>query len=67
MVKLEKAIRNEDRRIRTDLLMFEGNMDDKELIDWFSAIENFFECDGIEEKDKVRITKFRSKGYTWLW
>ena len=42
-------------------------MDDEELIDWFGAIENFFECEGIEEKDKVKIEKSRLKGNALLW
>ena len=42
-------------------------MDDEELIDWFCAMENFFECEGIEEKEKVKIAKSRLKGHTFLW
>ena len=65
--KLEKSIRNEDRRVRTDLPIYGGKMDDEELIDWFCAMENFFECEGIEEKEKVKIAKSRLKGHTFLW
>ena len=67
MAKLAKAIRNEDRRVRTDLPMYGGKMDDEELIDWFGAMENCFECEGIEEKEKVKIAKSRLKGHALLW
>ena len=67
MAKLAKATRNEDRRVRTDLPTYGGKMDDEELIDWFGAIENFFECEGIEDKDKVKIAKSRLKGHALFW
>ena len=42
-------------------------MDNEELIDQFSAMENYFKFEYIDEKLKVRIDKTRLKGHSLLW
>ena len=41
-------------------------MDDKLLLDWFSALEFFLYCDDVEERMKVKIAKSRLKGHALL-
>ena len=57
MAKFAKAIKSGDIRARADLPTYGGKMDDKELIDWFSAMDNLFECEDVEENKKLKIAK----------
>ena len=47
--------------------MYDGRMDDEILLDWFSALENLFYCDDVEDRMKVKIAKTRMKGHALLW
>lgn len=67
MAKLLKAVKSGDSKTRTDLPMYEGKMDDEILLDWFSALENHFDCEDVEDKFKVKIAKSRLKGHALLW
>ena len=48
MAKFVKAIRSGDVKGILDLPLYAGKMDDEELIDQFSSIENYFEYEDIE-------------------
>ena len=67
MARFVKAIRSGDAKGRSDLPLYAGKMDDEELIDWFKAMENYFEFENIEDKEKVRIAKTRLKWHVLLW
>ena len=55
MAKFVRVIKSGDTRERVDLPMFGGKMDDDELIDWFSPMENFFKCKDVEDGKKLKI------------
>ena len=57
MVGFVKVIKSGDKRAREDLPMYGGKMDDEVLIDWFNAMEFFFECEDVEEGHKLKISK----------
>lgn len=65
MVKFAKAIKSGAIRARADLPTYGGKMDDEELIDWFSSIKNFFECEDIEENQNLKIAKSKLKGHAF--
>ncbi|XP_059075302.1 uncharacterized protein LOC131875246 [Cryptomeria japonica] len=67
MAKLLKAVKSGDSKTRTNLPMYEGKMDDEILLDWFSALENYFDCEDVEDKYKVKIAMSRMKGHALLW
>jgi hypothetical protein len=45
-----------------DILMYEGNLDIEELLDWFRALDKYFEYEDIEEDKKVKHVVTRLKG-----
>ena len=59
MARFVKSIRSGDAKGRLDLPLYAGKLDDEELIDQFSAMENCFEFENVEDKEKVRIAKTR--------
>ena len=67
MARFVKVIRSGDAKGRSELPLYSGKMDDEELIDWFSCMDNYFEFDNIVDKEKVRIGKNRLKGHALLW
>jgi hypothetical protein len=37
-----------------DILMYEGNLDIEELLDWFRDLDKYFDYEDIEEDKKVK-------------
>jgi hypothetical protein len=54
-------------REKMDILMYEGNLDIEELLDWFRALDKYFDYEDIEEDKKVKHVVTRLKGYATLW
>lgn len=46
-----------DDKAKAHLLMYGGKLDGEELIDWIGALENYFECEEVEENQKVKVAK----------
>ena len=47
--------------------MYEGNLDVEELLDWFRALDKYFDYEDIKEDKKVKHVVTRLKGHTTLW
>jgi hypothetical protein len=47
--------------------MYEGNLDIEELLDWFRALDKYFDYEYIEEDKKVKHAITRLKGHATLW
>jgi hypothetical protein len=45
-----------------DILMYEGNLDVEELLDWFRDLDKYFDYEDIEEDKKVKHFVTRLKG-----
>jgi hypothetical protein len=43
--------------------MYEGNLDIEELLDWFRALDKYFDYEYIEEDKKVKHVIARLKGH----
>jgi hypothetical protein len=54
-------------REKIDLPMYEGNLDDKELLDWVRSLDKYFDYEYVDEGKKVRHVVNRLKGHTTLW
>jgi hypothetical protein len=50
-----------------DILMYEGNLDVEELLDWFRALDKYFDYENIEEDRKVKHDVTRLKENATLW
>lgn len=66
-VRLLKEVKTSDHKAKEDLPMYGGKLDGEELIGWIGALENYFECEEVEENQKVKVAKSRLKGHALLW
>jgi hypothetical protein len=41
-------------REKTDIPMYEGNLDVEELLDWIIFMDKYFEYEDVDEEKKVR-------------
>jgi hypothetical protein len=49
------------------ILMYEGNLDIEELLDWLRALDKYFDYEDIEEDKKVKHVVTILKGHAKLW
>jgi len=47
--------------------MYEGNLDVEELLDWFRALDKYFDYEDIKEDKKVKHVVTILKGHATLW
>jgi hypothetical protein len=50
-----------------DIPMYEGNLDVEELLDWFRALDKYFDYQEVEEDKKVKHGVTKLKGHVALW
>lgn len=67
MTMFIEAIKVDDDKGKLGIPMYDGRMNEEELIDLFSVVENFFDCEDVKQEDKVKIVKSRLKGHALLW
>jgi hypothetical protein len=65
--RLIKAIARMGAKAKTDIPIYEGNMDAEELLDWIRALDTYFDCEDIEEDKKVKHVVTHLKGHASLW
>jgi hypothetical protein len=54
-------------RVKLDILVYEGNLDVEELLDWIRALYTYFDYEDVEEEKKVKHAVTRLKGHAALW
>jgi hypothetical protein len=54
-------------REKMEIPMYEGNLDVEELLDWFRALDNYFDYEDVEEDKKVKHAVTILKGHATLW
>jgi Icc-related predicted phosphoesterase len=64
---LIKAIARMGAREKMDILVYEGNLDAEELLDWIRALDTYFDYEDVEEDKKVKNAITRLKGHAALW
>jgi hypothetical protein len=64
---LFRAIARIGAREKMDIPMYEGNLDVEELLDWFRALDKYFDYEDIEEDKKVKHVVTRLKEHATLW
>ena len=65
--RLFKARTKIGKRPKFDVLTFSGKLKPKELIDWINELEEYFECEDIEDLDRVKVAKAKLKGHAKIW
>jgi hypothetical protein len=65
--RLFKVVARIGARPNMDISMYEENLDIKELLDWFRALDKYFGYEDIEEDKKVKHVVTRLKGHATLW
>jgi hypothetical protein len=54
-------------RAKMDILVYEGNLDAQELLDWIRALDTYFDFEDVGEDKMVKHTVTRLKGHAALW
>jgi hypothetical protein len=54
-------------REKMEVLMYEGNLNVEELLDWISALDKYFDYEEIDDEKKVKHAVTRLKGHATLW
>ena len=54
-------------RPRIEVLMYSGNLNVEELMDWINAMSKYFGFEEIEVKKKVRYAATGLKGHATIW
>jgi hypothetical protein len=55
-------------RAKIEVLMYEGNLDVEELLDWVRSMDKHFDYEDVNEEKKVKQDVTRLKGHaTLLW
>jgi hypothetical protein len=62
-----KVVARMGAREKLGIPMYEGNLDVEELLDWFRALDKYFDYEDIEEEKKVKHVVTRLKGHASLW
>jgi hypothetical protein len=65
--RLFRAISRIGVRAKMDILMYEGNLDIEEILDWFRALDKYFDYEDIEEDKKLKHVVTILKGHVALW
>lgn len=47
--------------------LFTGKMDSKLVMEWIEGMENHFECEGVSEAQRVKVSKERLRGPALRW
>lgn len=57
MVRLFKAVKGGGSKTTIDLPIYHDKMDCEEVLGWIDALENYFEYEDMDEKNKVKFSK----------
>jgi hypothetical protein len=64
---LIRAVAIMSARAKMDIPVYEGNLDDEELLDWIRALDTYFDYEDVKEDNKVKHPVTRLKGHASLW
>jgi hypothetical protein len=54
-------------RAKIEVLMYEGNLDAEELMDWIISMDKHFDYEYVDEERKVKHAVTKLKGHATLW
>lgn len=67
MEKLLKAVKSDKPKVKLDVSKYGSSLNDEELLDWISTLDNHFECEEFPEEQRVRIAKTKLQGHALVW
>jgi hypothetical protein len=65
--RLIRAISRMSSKTKMDIPVYEGSLNEEELLDWIRALDTYFDYEDIEEDKKVRHAVTKLKGHAALW
>jgi Icc-related predicted phosphoesterase len=65
--RLIRVVARMSAREKMDILVYEGNLDAKEILDWIRDMDTYFDYEDVEEEKKVKHVVTRVKGHATLW
>jgi len=65
--QLIKSIAQMGAKMDMDILVYEGNLDAEELLDWIRALDTYFNYEYVEEDKKFKHAVTHLKGHATLW
>ena len=65
--RLFRAISKIGKRLKIEVLIFFGNINLEELIEWNNELEEYFEYEDIEDSERVKFAKAKLKGHAKIW
>jgi Icc-related predicted phosphoesterase len=65
--RLLKAVVKLGARAKIDILIYEGNLNTEELLDWIRAMDKYFDYEDVNEENKVKHVVTRLKWHAALW
>jgi len=54
-------------RDKIEVPMYEGNLDDEEMLDWIRSMDKYLDYEDVDEEKRVRHVSIRLKGHSTLW
>jgi hypothetical protein len=64
---LLRAVARLRGRAKIEVLMYEGNLDAEELLDWIRSRDKHFDYEEVDEEKRVKHAVTRLKGHAALW
>lgn len=64
--RLIKSIMNVGAKLRIEVPMYSGSLNEEYLIDWINDLDKYFEYEGVAEERKVNFSCTRLKGHTTM-
>lgn len=62
-----KALKALSGKALEGIPIFSGKMEPGVVLDWIEGLENHFECEKINESQKVKVSKAKLRGYALTW
>ena len=59
-----KAIKVINNKSLEGIPLFSGKMDPNLIMEWIEGMENYFECDGVSNAEKVKMARSRLRDTT---
>lgn len=60
-------MKGDQYKVRVDLPMYDGNLNEQELLDWITAMDTYFESEDVPYDQMVKVTKTKLKEHALLW
>ena len=67
LVRLFKSVLETSSRPRSEVLIYDGSLNAKELIDWINTLDKYFDYEEVGEDKKVKFSITNMTGHASIW